>query len=98
MTMPEDLADQVGFGQPGRRERMRRTTSALALFAAMALAISLAIAVAAVSIGMARADTLGMITDSSQGTLGVAALVGALFAGMGIITALVTRTAADRRD
>ena len=54
-----------------------------------------AIALTAVSFGMARADTLGAIVDGRDGALAVTTFFALLVAGMGGITAVVTRR--DRR-
>ena len=55
------------------------------------IVLSLAIAATVVSIGIARADTIGDIAQSSGGRLAVAAFLGLVIAGAGGLTAAVLR-------
>ncbi len=52
----------------------------------------------AVTFGMARADTLNSVADGREGLLPLVLLLGLLLAGMGGITAVITRDAQPRRD
>lgn len=51
------------------------------------LILSLAVATVTVSIGIARADTLGHVAQSSGGRFAVAVFLGLVIAGMGGLTA-----------
>jgi hypothetical protein len=57
------------------------------LVTAATLLVSLVVAATAVSIGIARADSLGPIADSSGGRFALAVLLALVIAGMGGLTA-----------
>jgi len=88
----------IGFQHPVRniRRLMARRVAITELLMIIALAVCLVVALTAVSFGMARADTLGTIADGRGGAIAVATLLALLIAGMGGITAVITR--GDRRD
>lgn len=64
------------------------------------LVVSIVIAATVVSIGIARADTLVPIADSSGGRFALALLLGLVIAGMGGLTAAMARSGRHqpRRD
>lgn len=88
----------IGFQHPVRniRRLMARRTAFTELLMTIALVVCLAVALTAVSFGMARADTLGAIVDGRDGVLAVATFFALLIAGLGGITAAVTRN--DRHE
>jgi len=90
---------RIGFQHPVRniRRLMARRVAFTELLMTVALVVCLAVALTAVSFGMARADTLGAIVDGRDGALAVATFFALLAAGMGGITAVVTRRD-TRRD
>jgi hypothetical protein len=90
--MSKDSRD-LGFQHPQRCERpLRPRPFVLAqLITTSALVLSIAVAATAVSIGIARAEGLARAADS-QSAHAVALVVALLLAGMGGITALVTRS------
>jgi hypothetical protein len=63
------------------------------LLMTITLVLSIAIAATAVSFGIARADTLGVIVEGRNGMLALGAFLALFIAGMGGITAAVTRNA-----
>jgi len=65
------------------------TSRPVELFAMLALALSTLIAVTAVSIGIARADVLAARADFDAAPLAIALFMGALFAAMGGLTAIM---------
>ncbi|MEA2937379.1 MAG: hypothetical protein QOG83_858 [Alphaproteobacteria bacterium] len=67
------------------------------LFATVGLALSTLVAVMAVSIGIARADVLGVRADADAAPFAIALLVGLLFAAMGGLTAVMAEDGV-RRD
>ncbi|MEX2034711.1 MAG: hypothetical protein WEA28_05920 [Xanthobacteraceae bacterium] len=70
------------------RSRKRHEFADVALLVTtMTLVVSIVIAATVVSIGIARADTLVPIADSSGGRLALALLLGLVIAGMGGLTA-----------
>jgi hypothetical protein len=89
--MSHDLNDRAGFDHPSRRQRTAQQRTALALIASVALALSTAVAATIVSIGMARAETLRTVADGDSGPFAVALFLGLVLAGMGGLTAIVTR-------
>jgi hypothetical protein len=93
-----DRITGIGFQHPARniRRLMARRIAFTHLLMTIALVVCLAVALTAVSFGMARADTLGSIVDGRDGALAVSTFFALLIAGMGGITAAVTRN--DRRD
>ena len=66
------------------------------LLTTAALALSTAVAVTAVSIGIARADVVGAVSNGDSAPFAIALLIGLLFAAMGGITAIMAP--APRRD
>jgi hypothetical protein len=70
------------------------------LVTTVVLVVSLAIAAAVVSIGMARADTLGAISQSSGGQWALAVFMGLVIAAMGGLTAIMVEDGErpQRRD
>ena len=70
------------------------------LVTTVVLVVSLAIAAAVVSIGMARADTLGAISQSSSGQWALAVFMGLVIAAMGGLTAMMVEDGErpQRRD
>lgn len=71
--------------------KRRAFADAALLVTTIALVVSLAVAAAAVSIGMARAETLGGITESDGGRFALAVFLALVIAGMGGLTALMVR-------
>ena len=98
--MPNDLTDGVGFVSPDvRTGAAKRRFARAELIATIALAVCLVVALTAVSIGMARADTLGIIAETESGRLALAIMLGLIMVGMGGVTALMSASSAkDRRD
>jgi hypothetical protein len=92
--MRKSLADRVGFGHPRKAEGRRFTVPELV--AAVGLVISLIIAATAVSIGMARADSLGIVADDG-GALALAAVFGLIMVTMGGLTTLAIAASTHRR-
>ncbi len=92
----------IGFQHPVRniRRLMARRIAFTELLMTVALIVCLAVALTAVSFGMARADTLGAIVDGRDGALAFATFLVLLIAGIGGITATVTRNGSrnTRRD
>jgi hypothetical protein len=75
--MPNDLTDGVGFVSPDvRTGAAKRRFARAELIATVALAVCLVVALTAVSIGMARADTLGIIAETENGRLALAIMLG----------------------
>jgi len=84
---------KTGFNHPTScRSLLKQRIVSIELMATAALAVSLVIAMTAVTIGIARADTIGAITDGKNGPFAVALFLGLVLAGMGGLTALVTAT------
>ena len=98
--MPNDLTDGVGFVSPDvRTGAAKRRFARAELIATIALAVCLVVALTAVSIGMARADTLGIIAETESGRLALAIMLGLIMVGMGGVTALISASSGkDRRD
>lgn len=92
-----DRITGIGFQHPVRniRRLMARRIAFTELLMTIALVVCLAVALTAVSFGMARADTLSAIVDGRDGALAVATFLGLLIAGIGGITATVTRNGKD---
>jgi hypothetical protein len=61
------------------------------VMATLGLALALVVAMTAVSIGIARAETLHTFAQGDRTAFALALFVGLLLAGMGGLTALVTR-------
>jgi hypothetical protein len=95
--MTGTLADRVGFAHPDRRNRTpRRHAASLELMASIALVASTVVAAAVVSIGIARAEALG-VSYAADDSLALAVVFGLVLAVWGGLTMLVARNAA-RRD
>lgn len=91
--MTRDRIAGIGFHSPDRNARpltKRKLVLAHLLMTAV-LVICILVAVTAVAIGTARADTLSAIAQGREGVLPLAVLIGLLLAGMGGITAAITR-------
>ena len=85
------LTGPVGFASPVSTKRITRCRLlGVELLATVALAASLLIAVTAVSIGVARAQAFAHFSHSDRAPVAVALLFGAVIAGMGGLTAIVT--------
>jgi len=96
--MPRDLTDGVGFGHPSvRKGAVKRRSMFPELIATIGLALCLVVALTAVSIGLARADTLGIIGDVEGSRLAVAIMLGLIMVGMGGLTALMSRSPSKTR-
>jgi len=97
--MTRDRIAGLGFQHPVRNARplTKRKIAFAHLFMIAALVICIVIAVTAVTFGMARADTLNNVTDGREGLLPLVLLIGLLLAGMGGITAVITRDPQPRR-
>jgi hypothetical protein len=95
-----DRITVIGFQHPVRniRRLMARRIAFTELLMTIALVVCLAVALTVVSFGMARADTLGAIIDGRDGALAVTTFLALLVAGMGGITAAVTRGDARKPD
>jgi len=74
-----------------RSRKRHEFADAALIVTTITLAVSLVIAVTVVSIGIARADTLVPIADSSGGRFAFAVLVALVIAGMGGLTAAMVR-------
>jgi hypothetical protein len=74
----------------------RRSITAVELLATAALALSTAVAVTAVSIGIARADVLGVMTHGDATPLAIALSFVLLLSAMGVLTAIIAL--GPRRD
>jgi hypothetical protein len=100
--MSPDRMAEIGFQHPARNARLKtmRKIACAELLMTITLVLSIAIAATAVSFGIARADTLGAIVEGRNGMLALAAFLALFIAGMGGITAAVTREAQrdPRRD
>jgi hypothetical protein len=100
--MSRDRVAGFGFQHPVRNARRlaARNLAFTHLLMTVGLILSLAIALTAVTFGIARADTIGAIVDGRDGALMLAAFLALLIAGMGGITAAITRTGSrnQRRD
>jgi glycerol uptake facilitator-like aquaporin len=70
-------------------ESRRRPVALVELIATVALVLSTVVAVTAVSIGIARADVLGMRADGDMAPVAIALLIGLLLLAMGGLTALM---------
>lgn len=96
-----DRIAAIGFQHPMRniRRLIARRAAFTSLLMTVALVVCIAVALTAVSIGMARAGTLGAMVDGRDGAFAIAAVLALLLAGMGGITAAVTRRLHNpRRD
>jgi glycerol uptake facilitator-like aquaporin len=86
MTRIERAASQRGALQAA--ESPPRPVTLVELIATLSLALSTVVAATAVSIGIARADVLGIRADSDS-PLAIALLIGLLLLVMGGLTALM---------
>jgi len=85
------LTGPVGYASPVSTKQIRHCRLlGIELFATVALAVSLLIAATAVSIGVARAQAFADFSHSNRAPVAVALLFGAVMAGMGGLTAIVT--------
>jgi hypothetical protein len=100
-TMTRDQIAGIGFQHPVRNRRplTPRNVAFAELIMTSALVISIAVAATAVGIGIARADMTGTLSSGGHdGTIAIVAFLGLLIAGMGGITAAVTRRVGKRQD
>ena len=67
----------------------RRSIAFLELITTAALALSTAVAVTAVSIGIARADVVGAVTNGDSASLAIALLIGLLLSAISAVSAIV---------
>jgi hypothetical protein len=74
----------------------RRSIAAVELLTTAALALSTAVAVTAVSIGIARADVLGVMTHGDATPFAIALSFVLLLSAMGVVTAIIAL--GPRRD
>ncbi len=94
-----ELNGKVGFASPAAKNTLiKHRRAGVELAAAAALAISLVIAATAVSIGATRAQVLGVVGNSRDATIALAALLAALLGlaiagavGIGRLTAIAAR-------
>jgi hypothetical protein len=100
-TMTE-LNGKVGFASPAAKDTfIKRRHAGVELAATVALAISLVIAATAVSIGATRAQVLGVVGNSRDATIALAALLGLMIAGavgIGRLTAIAAHNRVSRCD
>jgi hypothetical protein len=96
--MSSERNERAGFDHRIRDKETARQRSALALIASAALALSTAVAATVVSMGIARAAMLGGAADGDNRSFAVAGLLGFVLAGMGLLTAMVTRRAPPARS
>lgn len=91
--MTRDRIAGIGFHHPDRNARplTKRKLALAHLLMTAVLVVCILVAVTAVAIGTARADTLSALAQGREGALPLAVLIGLLLAGMGGITAAVTR-------
>jgi hypothetical protein len=81
------LIARVEVRQPSAPKH--RSIALVELIATAALALSTAVAVTAVSIGIARADVLGVVTHGDSTPFAIALSFGLLLSTMGVLTALI---------
>lgn len=91
--MTRDRIAGIGFHHPDRNARplTKRKLALAHLLMTAVLVICIVVAVTAVALGTARADTLSSLAQGREGTVALALLIGLLLAGMGGITAAITR-------
>lgn len=93
------LPGNVGFASPiSKKNFSKRRTATIELVATLALAASLIIAATAVSIGVARAQGLGPVTDSDGAPFAIALFLGLVLVGMGVLTAMAANPGRSRRE
>jgi len=88
------LIARVEVRQPSAPKR--RSIAAVELLTTAALALSTAVAVTAVSIGIARADVLGVVTHGDATPFAIALSFVLLLSAMGVLTAIIAL--GPRRD
>lgn len=88
------LITRVEIRQPSAPKR--RSIAAVELLTTAALALSTAVAVTAVSIGIARADMLGVVTQGDATPFAIALSFVLLLSAMGVLTAIIAL--GPRRD
>ena len=88
------LIARVEVRQPSAPKR--RSIAAVELLATAALALSTAVAVTAVSIGIARAEVLGVMTQGDATPFAIALSFVLLLSAMGVLTAIIAL--GPRRD
>jgi hypothetical protein len=88
------LIARVEVRQPSAPKR--RSIAAVELLTTAALALSTAVAVTAVSIGIARADMLGVVTQGDATPFAIALSFVLLLSAMGVLTAVIAL--GPRRD
>jgi hypothetical protein len=88
------LIARVEVRQPSAPKR--RSIAAVELLTTAALALSTAVAVTAVSIGIARADMLGVVTQGDATPFAIALSFVLLLSAMGVVTAIIAL--GPRRD
>jgi hypothetical protein len=86
-----ELSGKAGFASPivGRKGTRCRILG-IELFATLALVVCLVVAATTVTIGVARAQTFANFGRSDHAQYAVALFFGAVMAGMGGLTAMVT--------
>ncbi len=97
--MTRDRIAAIGFQHPirSRRPLTSRNVAFAELIMTCALVISIVVAATAVGIGIARAEVTGrLVADGHAGTIAIAMFLGLLIAGMGGITAIVTRHVGEK--
>jgi len=97
--MTRDRIAAIGFQHPirSRRPLTLRNVAFAELIMTSALVLSIVVAATAVGIGIARADVAGrFVADGRVGTIAIAMFLGLLIAGMGGITAAVTRHVGEK--
>jgi len=96
--MTRDQIAGIGFQHPVRNRRplTPRKVAFAELIMTFALVLSIAVAATAIGIGIARAEAASALSGNHDGTLALATLLGLLIAGMGGITAAVTRRAGEK--
>ena len=88
------LIARIEVRQPSAPKR--RSIAAVELLTTVALALSTAVAVTAVSIGIARADMLGVVTHGDATPFAIALSFVLLLSAMGVLTAIIAL--GPRRD
>jgi hypothetical protein len=94
-----ELSGKAGFASPnaGRRGTRCRILG-IELFATLALVVSLLVAATTVTIGVARAQSSANFGTNDHAQYAVALFFGAVMAGMGGLTAMVTSDRQTPRD
>ena len=88
------LIARVEVRQPSAPKR--RSIAVVELLTTAALALSTAVALTAVSIGIARADVLGVVTHGDATPFAIALSFVLLLSAMGVLTAIIAL--GPRRD